>query len=422
MSRLLLLATLVSSAHPRAAPWDTVTALLQQAIVNETFPGCVALVLNSTGALVYSTALGYQTYGLPALSGGNPALTYDGTLWDMASLTKIMGANTVAAYLYQRGALDPSWAVASPRLLGARFSAKGKGGITVRQLLLHSAGFPADPSPGFMDPAFGCPSPLRLSFSCTEEVFSAVLAQPLAAPPGSAFLYSDLSFITLMYALGALIEREGWAPEAARLPQCAGAGEGLRLACAFEAFWRTTVAPLAGPLPSTGFLPPPSSWQRAAPTWNESLGPRGTQLQGQVCDENSWASGGVQGHAGIFSAGPDVAAFLRAWQSRGGAALNATTIRHWTAVENATFSSRALGWETMAASDSYRGCGAHFSAATYYHTGYTGTQLCVDPSTGVATALLAARVYPNKTAHFAEMQEIRQRFNDAVVAALAASE
>ncbi len=432
----MLLLLFLSSV--RGGSWDGVDAVLSSAISNRVFPGCAAAVLSANGSLLYARAAGRFVYAdsppPPLNNGSNPPVSFSATRFDMASLTKIVGTTTAAALLFDAGLLPLDARVAS--ILGDAFAAGGKGNVTVRHLLLHAAGFPADPSPGYSEPAFGCPAgapgappPPPLDFSCTQRVFAAVLAQPLAAPPGEVYLYSDLSMITLAFALGKLLAeaRPGWVPPGAGGAACAaaaarpgGAPPGVRFACAFEAFWRANVSAPLGLSPSTGFLPsgPGGAPQEAAPTWLDAAYRR-AQLQGVVSDENSFAAGGILGHAGLFATGADAAALLAAWGAGAGRPrlLSDATVALFTARAGAPAGSpRALGWDTMAAADSYQGC-APMAADTAYHTGYTGTLLCRGAS--YSTLLLAARVFPNKTGNVDEIHAARQAFNAAVAAALA---
>jgi serine-type D-Ala-D-Ala carboxypeptidase len=435
-----------SSSPPPSTPpirsphydFSHVDAVLLQAVQAGVFPGAAAAVRDSTGDLVYAAAVGNLTYGAPPppLSGGaNPPVDWAQTLFDMASCSKIIGPTTTSAYLWQEGLLPLPLAldtpVASPSLLGPAYANNGKEAITLRNLLLHDAGYPPDPSPGYWQPAFGCPNSNTphpaLDFSCADLVFAGLLNQTAVAAPGAAYVYSDLSMITLLYALGTLIRTQGWVTGPDFRPGCADdlvGRPGLTRACAFEAYWRLHILPRMG-MPSTTYLPPPSLYGTAAPAWNDT-DYRHEVLQGVVSDENSYASGGIQGHAGIFSTGFDASTFTAVWAfgyappspSPGAVPLlNASTVRAWTTAANATFSPRALGWTTQAATDTYQGCGG-LSAETYYHTGYTGTLLCVDPTRNVTTVLLANRVYPNSTGETAGIQAARQAFNTAVLAAL----
>jgi CubicO group peptidase (beta-lactamase class C family) len=430
------LLSLVYGARLGDGTWDAVDLVLSSAIANRVFPGCSAAVLDANGTQLYARSFGSFVYGdsppPPLNGGGNPPVTFAATRFDMASLTKIVATTTAAALLHDAGLLSLDTLVTS--LLGASFAAHGKANVTVRHLLLHAAGFPADPSPGYSEPAFGCPGgggggTPPLDFSCTQRVFEAVLAQPLVAAPGAVFLYSDLSMITLAFALGRLLldAAPGWVPPAAGGAACAVAAArpdappGLRAACAFEAFWRSNVSTPLRLSPATGFLPsaPGGEPGAAAPTWFDATYRR-AQLQGVVSDENSYAAGGVLGHAGLFATGADAAALLAAWGAGAGrpALLSDAAVAMFTARQDAPPGSpRALGWSTMAPSDGYLGC-APMAEDTAYHTGYTGTLLCRGPA--YSTLLLAARVFPNKTANVDEIHAARQAFNTAVAAVMAA--
>jgi CubicO group peptidase (beta-lactamase class C family) len=407
--------------------------VLTSAIAARVFPGCSAAVTDANGVLIYEKSFGAFVYAdsppPPLNSGANPSVTFSSTRFDMASLSKIVGTTTVAALLFDAGLLALDAPVTT--LLGPAFSAGGKGNITVRHLLLHAAGFPADPDPGYSAPAFGCPgagAPTpALDFSCTQRVFEAVLAQPLAAPPGSVYLYSDLSMITLAFALGKYLSeaRPAWVPPGAGGAACAraaarpGAPPGVRYACAFEAFWRANVSAPLGLSPNTGYLPsaPGGEPGAAAPTWADGEY-RHEQLQGVVSDENAYAAGGVLGHAGLFATGADAAVLLAAWGTGAGRPrlLSDAAVALFTRAAGVPPGSpRALGWDTMAPSDGYLGC-APMAPTTAYHTGYTGTLLCRGDAYN--TLLLAARVYPNKTGNVDAIHATRQAFNAAVAAAL----
>jgi CubicO group peptidase (beta-lactamase class C family) len=147
------------------------------------------------------------------------------------------------------------------------------------------------------------------------------------------------------------------------------------------------------------------------------------------------------GHAGVFSSARDmITGFARMWmygpqfaETEAGPAaspsssapppppvsfLNTSTVALFTSAPNATFSPRALGWLTQAPSDTYQGCG-RFAPTTFYHTGYTGTLLCADPTRNITTVLLTNRVWPNRS-ELQQIQATRQAFNDAVLEVLGA--
>lgn len=137
-----------------------------------------------------------------------------------------------------------------------------------------------------------------------------------------------------------------------------------------------------------------------------------------MSDGNSYSNGGICGHAGLFSCAPDMLKLLQALMTAttsGGVLVNATTVHTFTTAYNLTQSSRALGWDTNNYKmNTYRGCG-NFSSVTYTHTGYTGTQVCNDPTRQLMTVLLTNRVYPNKTGEMHAIEIARQNFNNAVL-------
>ena len=214
---LLLLFIAVSA---RAQNFTAAVAVLQAAIAARVFPGCAAGVLSGDGAVLLSGGWGSQVYAGEAAPLGGNAAADAASLFDMASITKIIGATTATALLLQRGEIELDAPLSSAALLGPAFAGQGKAGITVRDCLLHQAGFPPDPAPGYSEAAFGCPAAAAqptppLNFSCAQRVLEAVQAQALAYPPRSAWLYSDLSMISLAFALGGLVRGRGLVPRAA---------------------------------------------------------------------------------------------------------------------------------------------------------------------------------------------------------------
>lgn len=255
-------------------------------------------------------------------------------------------------------------------------------------------------------------------------VFASLLNQTLASPPNQVFVYSDLSMITLHFVVGSLAESLGYVTQADLLPECQALlpsmGQGLRKTCFYEAYVRVHVFE-ALELTSTTFRPPASLAAQIAPTWNDT-DYRMEVVQGVVSDENSYANGGICGHAGVFSAGADVATFLQLYlhaPAAGATFLNATTVAKFTTPYNLTQSSRALGWDTNEPNNAYNPCG-ELSPLTYNHLGYTGTTICVDPINNLFTVLLDNRVYPDKTGRALEIQTVRQAFNTAALVAVAA--
>lgn len=335
----------------------------------------------------------------------------------MASLTKVLATTTTAMLLYDKGVLDLDMRISNPKLLGPDFSVNGKETITVRNLLLHNAGFPPDPVPGYGAVAFGCPETAHyhpaLSFSCIPKIYASMLHQTLENPVGAVYVYSDLSMITAAYAFGKLVRDHGLVSESDLLPTCVAQLSGReREHCYFEAFLRTQVVRKLG-MARSGFLLLPDLYPMATPSWNDTTW-RHKLLQGVVSDENAYASGGYAGHAGFWSTSSDTYLLTKALMFGGDSFVKQSTVELFTKAYNTTQSSRALGWDTNNYTmNTYRGC-ATLSPKTYTHLGYTGTETCNDPERKLITILLTNRVYPGKTNSATLIHQLRQSFNTAV--------
>jgi CubicO group peptidase (beta-lactamase class C family) len=317
-----------NSSKSRSDAFAPVRCALELNIKRKVFPGCVALVGTTNGTILFQTALGKFVYpGDPLPPAGRPdqAVTQD-SIFDLASLTKVIATTSAVALLYQRGYLHLDEPVYS--ILGPDYASRGKESILVHNLLLHNAGLPPDPVPNFWTPEFGCPQTLRKpspleNFSCQERIYRAVISGPSTAPVypvGSKFSYSDLSMITLMYVIGARVKQHELVQLADLRSDCAaGHAGGGALQCWYEAFVRVAVLSKHG-MNSSQFLLPASMWANTMPTWNDTLGfapPGGPPyrrkvMQGQVCDGNAYALGGIAGHAGLFSTANDLFKLLTA--------------------------------------------------------------------------------------------------------------
>lgn len=432
------LAAMCATAHPAATAtatvpdWSAVDAVLDAAVVDGVIPGCVAAVASTTGGLLRLSTHGVlasSASGGPRPLGGFDQPTRSGTRYDLASLTKVIATTTAAALLHQYGVLELDMAVSDPTLLGPAFGANGKGAITVRNLLLHNAGYPPDPSPNYWDQAFGCPEPVPGStqpphFNCMDLIYSGLMAQTLQNPVGTKYVYSDLSMITMQFVIGELVQQHEYVGADDMRGDCASSTSApLQLSCHYEAFVRVHVLDKSNMF-DTGFLPDPAQWATIAPTWNDT-NYRHRLLQGVVSDGNSFALGGIAGHAGLFSTAGDLVKLLvpimeavvapddqSSLPSHG--VLTPETARLFTTVGDEGQSARALGWDTnLPGVNTYRGCG-NLSATTYTHTGYTGTQVCNDPTRRLVTVLLTNRAYPHQTANFHGLHLARQAFNNAV--------
>ena len=435
----VLMAAAAAPAAGRAGREGGWTAALDEALERavraRVTPGAVGLVGSGAGGWLYARAVGRGTYG-----DAGAAVSVEGSQFDLASLSKVVATTAAVARLYEEGRLALDGSVAS--VLGGAFAAGGKAGVTVRHCLLHKAGFPPDPEPDYWSAAFGCPQARDvyaepLSFACSARIYASLLAQPLDAAPGARYVYSDLSFITLMYVVGRVALRDGLVRPAWMRAACGASGEadGAALQCAFEAYYREVVlARLDGVcsrggrggcgMRHTAYLPRAAAAARALPTSVPRVMPAaGRPLRGVVEDGNAAAMGGIAGHAGVFSRAGDLANYALAWlrPPAAGGFLNATTVALFRTVDDDAgegASSRALGWNTNDPRAADYGwdlsCGA-LSAETFTHVGYTGTQICIDPRRDVYTVLLTNRVFPVDEAD-SGIHDLRAAFNSIVAA------
>jgi CubicO group peptidase (beta-lactamase class C family) len=337
----------------------------------------------------------------------------------MASCSKVMATTTASAILYQQGYLDINAPVS--KYLGSRYEQNGKANVTVLNCLLHNAGYPPDPVPGYWQDT-ACPKNKLLhppqNFECSHLIYERLLAQTLDAPVNSVYVYSDLSFITLSYVVGSVVYSNSLVPRSSLLRSCSEHHSehdlGRLYLCYFEAYVRVNVFGNLG-LKHTRYLPLPETWSLYPPTRIDTWY-RHAPSQGYVDDENAYAMGGISGHAGVYSNLDDIFVLMQAWmEGTREDLLNATTVKLWRTEYNHTQSSRALGWNTNDPNAPDRGwnltCGK-LSSSTFLHIGYTGTQICADPENEILTLLLTNRVYP--TGANTKIQRVRQLWNDAV--------
>ena len=169
-------------ANVRDGPWDAVSAVLADALSRKVFPGAVAVVGNAHGRL-FTAAVGNYTddgrdppFRPPGSTSANPAPNLLSTKFDMASCTKVIATTSAVALLYQWGLVGLDDRVQD--YLGSAYAAHGKGDITLRNCLLHNAGYPPDPSPEYWDPAFGCKGRCVLALSWGWYVRLSVVLPP----------------------------------------------------------------------------------------------------------------------------------------------------------------------------------------------------------------------------------------------------
>jgi CubicO group peptidase (beta-lactamase class C family) len=321
---------------------ETIDRVVRRGIAAGGYPGA-AVVVGRKGAAVWE-----KGFGKLGWTADSPPVIADRSIYDLASLTKVVGTTTAAMILFDEGKLDLDEKVSHYL---PRFSGGMKDEVTVRQLLTHRGGLPAGRD-------------LWRHAHTPEEARQLIFEVPLEYRPGAGFIYSDLG----ADLLGMVIERI--------------ADEEL------DSFLtRRVFAPLG--MNDTGFRPADSLVYRIAPT--EVTPPRGYPLRGEVHDENAYALGGVAGHAGLFGTASDLAVFAQMMLNLGTydgvRIVSDSTVRLFTARAAGT---RALGWEV---GEGQHGAGKYFGEHAYGHTGFTGTSLWIDPDREMFVVLLTNRVH-----------------------------
>ncbi len=350
------------------AALERIDSLIVDFIDAQAFPGAVVSVGQGTQVVKMAE---YGTY------------TYDGqrrmeleSLFDLASLTKVVATTTAAMILYERGQLD----IEAPvfHYLEA-YNTPERRPITIRHLLTHTSGLPAW-RPFYLD-----------GIVSREAVMDSILTTALLSEPGEEYVYSDFGMISLALAIESITREpfDQW--------------------CS-----RNIFEPLG--MKSTGFritgIPDPT----VVPTELDDYF-RNRLIQGEVHDETAWTLGGVAGHAGLFSTVLDLSRFAQMMTQRGsfagGEFLQSQTIDLFTTVVDTSFSTRALGWDTRNLDDEPSSAGQYFGSRSYGHTGFTGTSLWIDPDSEVWVILLTNRVYPTRD-EYERFRGIRGSVADAV--------
>jgi len=343
--------------------------VLENAIEQRAFP-CASVAVTHSGKLVVLKALGRFTYAQDATP------TNADSVFDLASVSKVVATTTMAMILWERGLLDLEMPVVGVLPEFAASDAR-RNQITFRMLLAHSSGLPAYEK-------------LYLRASNTDELLLECFSIPLRNAPGSRVEYSDIGFILLGLALERI------------------AGEPLDIFCQREVF---------GPLGmSQTTFNPPTAWRSRIPPTADDQTFRKRIIEGEVHDENASVLGGVAGHAGIFCTASDLAIFAHDLLRGGEPILRPQTLQAFTHRENSPpGTSRALGWDTPSAPSQ---SGKYFSSSSCGHLGYTGTSLWIDPERQLSVILLTNRTWPDCSSQ--AIKEVRPRFHDAVVEGLEA--
>jgi CubicO group peptidase (beta-lactamase class C family) len=297
------------------------------------------------------------------------------TVYDVASLTKVVITTALAMLLHQQGQLDLEQPLGDllPGFVVGREPGSAARHVTLRHLLAHNSGLP-----GYVEFFRTAHTPAALYRACLEL--------PLEAEPGTRAEYSDPGFILLGKALEVL-KQEHLAPWARR----------------------ELVEPLGMKL--TGFCPPPAARALIPPT-EEDTALRMRRIQGEVQDENAWLLKGASGHAGLFSNVPDLllfAAEVLAAAQGNGCLFDASSIELFSQRQAPPTGCRALGWDTPSPDSS---AGRYFSPHSIGHLGFSGCSLWIDLDARVAVVLLTNRTWPDRKSQL--IREIRPSFHDAV--------
>ena len=354
--------------------WAPLARYLEERVAARAFPGAV-VAAGRRDTVLYLRAFGHLDY-----EHGVPVTTR--TVYDLASLTKVVGLTTAIMMLVEDGRVDLN---APVRSYVQMFGYTHDSTITARHLLTHSSGLPAW-------------KPYFQQAGTRGDIFDRAAHEPIENPTGTRMVYSDVGAIVLTNLVETL------------------AGE--RLA-------RYLQGHLFGPLGmrATRFNPPRSWLLRIAPTevdttWRHRL------VRGEVHDENAAAMGGISGHAGLFGSAEDLVRFAQTMlrggtypssraSSRelvlgprgpgaGGAEserdtdigfVRAETIAAFTRRQDSAFSSRALGWDTP---DGQNSAGTRMGPHAFGHTGFTGTSIWMDPDQDLFVILLTNRVHPTR--------------------------
>ena len=306
---------------------------------------------------VYRKAFGYR-----ALEPEVEPMTED-TIFDAASLTKVIATAPAIMLLVQQGAVDVDAPVQD---YIEEFRRDGKGKVTVRHLLTHTSGLPS----GLSKKPEGSRSAIEIA--CQEK---------LASAPGTSFRYSDINFILL----GEIVVRV--------------TGRQLEDFVALEIF-----RPMK--MNDTRYLPERALRSRIAPT--ESSG-TDNMLRGVVHDPTARRMGGVAGHAGLFTTASDLARFARMMLNQ--EQVNATrilgpeSIASMTTIQSPAIipTKRGFGWDIDSAFSRPRG--GIFPLGSYGHTGFTGTSIWIDPTSNTFWIFLTSRLYPDGKGNILGLQE-----------------
>jgi beta-N-acetylhexosaminidase len=348
--------------------------VIEDAIADHAFPG-------ATMAVGYRGKVSYHAFGKLSYDSNSAATKID-TMYDLASLTKVVVTTTLVEKLVEGDfpsplSLDapierylPEWSTGPQPEWRHR--------VTVRNLMTHTSGL----------------APFKEYWRTSKgkaDTLGKIFAEPLEYEPGTKVVYSDLGIILM----AEIIQRLTGKP----LDQLA----------------REYIFDPLG-MSNSMYNPPKKLWPEIAPTEIDNQ-LRHRLVQGEVHDENAYAIGGVSGHAGVFSTSPDLAAFCQMLLNRGiyehHRIVKRATLSEFTAPQALAKDTRTLGWVVPTEGGS---SGHYFSAHSFGHTGFTGTTIWIDPDRQLFVVLLTNRVNP--TRENMKIAQVRPAAHDAVMKAL----
>jgi beta-N-acetylhexosaminidase len=334
---------------PNPQYFDSLRTYLNQAIADSAFPGC-AISVGYRGKLILKQSFGNFTYD------PHSNKIEVNSIFDLASVTKVVATTTISMILYDQGRLNLDWRVVD---IVPAFQGKDKDRVKIRQLLSHTSGLP-----GWIR--------FYLDLNGKVRIVQEICNTELENEPGSVYVYSDLGMIMMQNIIETITKKS------------------------LDQLVRDYITTPLGMM-RTFYNPDSSLRKEIVPTeiseWHKKL------VQGFVHDENSYVMGGVSGHAGLFSTIQDLSIFCQMYLNGGlydnKRILKTETIDLFTTRQNIIEgSTRALGWDTRSKEHSM--AGDYMSMRAFGHSGFTGTTLWMDPENQVFVVLLSNRVYPSR--------------------------
>ena len=328
---------------------DSLNLFLNQSISDSAFPGC-AISIGYNGKLIFEESFGHYTYDITSQK------VQVNSIFDLASVTKVVATTTTAMILYDQGRLKLDQKVVD---IIPAFQGDKKELISIRHLLTHTSGLP-----GWVR--------FYLQLKGKERVVNEICKTELINEPGTTYVYSDLGMILMQKVIETIAQKS------------------------LDQLVKDYITTPLG-MKRTFYNPDKSLKDQIVPTeiseWHKEL------VHGFVHDENTYVMGGISGHAGLFSTIQDLSIFCQMYLNGGiydnRRIIKSETVKMFTACQNLVEgSTRALGWDTR--SEKYSMAGDYMSMSAFGHSGFTGTSVWIDPVNQVFVVLLSNRVYPTR--------------------------